>query len=200
MRKNFFSIWLRPFLVVLFVLMGIIALGAIGDRCLLLTGHLDNSLYRLLLPPAVEVPGLLGMSVEFLAAIVGIAITVASILVQLSATRYSSRVIDLFIEDRVNLAVYCLLIVTPLYGVWLAYIGGNLLYPTTHLILFKGLTMFSIMVMMPYFNYLFHFLSPENIVHRIQGSVRLKHLTRAPSPPQLDRLQNNLIGLSLVHI
>ncbi len=42
----------------------------------------------------------LGSLSQVIAAVLGIAITVVSIVVQLAATRYTSRVADLFFRDR----------------------------------------------------------------------------------------------------
>src|SRR5437016_12507377 len=45
----------------------------------------------------------LGNLAQVIAAVLGIAITVVSIVVQLAATRYTSRVADMFFRDRTNL-------------------------------------------------------------------------------------------------
>jgi len=47
----------------------------------------------------------LGSLSQVIAAVLGIAITVVSIVVQLAATRYTSRVADMFFRDRINLGV-----------------------------------------------------------------------------------------------
>jgi uncharacterized membrane protein len=47
----------------------------------------------------------LGSLSQVIAAVLGIAITVVSIVVQLASTRYTSRVADLFFRDRINLGV-----------------------------------------------------------------------------------------------
>ena len=46
-----------------------------------------------------------GSLAQIIAAVLGIAITVVSIVVQLAANRYTSRVTDMFFRDRTNLAV-----------------------------------------------------------------------------------------------
>src|SRR5664279_1661617 len=47
----------------------------------------------------------LGNLAQVIAAVLGIAITVVSIVVQLAATRYTSRVAEMFFRDRTNLVV-----------------------------------------------------------------------------------------------
>lgn len=187
-------IWLAPLTFVAVVFVCLILLGTGVDRLLTVNGVRDNELYRLLLPAHGEVADLIGNANQLLVAIAGIAITVASILVQLSATRYSSRVMDLFIEDRINLSIFTLYIVTPLYGLWMSFLGTALPQPSTHVLFFKLLAGSSLLALLPYFNYLFHFLRPENIIQRIQNSVQFDSLSTLASVSQLEKLRANLIS------
>ncbi len=52
---------------------------------------------------ALTMQNALGSLSQVIAAVLGIAITVVSIVVQLAATRYTSRVADLFFRDKINL-------------------------------------------------------------------------------------------------
>ena len=60
----------------------------------------------------------LGNMAQVVAAILGIVITVVSIVVQLAATRYTSRIADLFFRDRTNLAVLGFFVVACIDAVW----------------------------------------------------------------------------------
>src|ERR1051325_6478413 len=60
----------------------------------------------------------LGNLAQVIAAVLGIAITVVSIVVQLAATRYTSRVADMFFRDRTNLAVLGFFVVARLVAPW----------------------------------------------------------------------------------
>jgi len=51
-------------------------------------------------------------------AVLGIAITVVSIVVQLAATRYTPRIADMFFRDRTNLAIIGFFVVACLNAVW----------------------------------------------------------------------------------
>jgi hypothetical protein len=86
----------------------------------------------------------LGNLAQVIAAVLGIAITVVSIVVQLAATRYTSRVADMFFRDRTNLMVMGFSIVMTI-------------------VVATG----SLLILMPYFAYVFDFLDPERIIARI---------------------------------
>ena len=60
----------------------------------------------------------LGNMAQVVAAILGIVITVVSIVVQLAATRYTSRIADLFFRDRTNLGVLGFFVVACINAVW----------------------------------------------------------------------------------
>ena len=63
--------------------------------------------------------GLAGLS-QVIVAVLGIAITVVSIVVQLAATRYTSRIADLFFRDRTNLAIMGFFVLTCIDAVWVS--------------------------------------------------------------------------------
>src|SRR5262245_5292990 len=58
---------------------------------------------------------------EVIAAILGIVITVASIIVQLAATRYTARVTEMFFRDRTNLIVMAFFVVCAVFSLWVNF-------------------------------------------------------------------------------
>lgn len=107
-----------------------------------------------------------------IAAVFGIVITVVSIIVQLSANRFSG-VTHLFLGDRVNLVVMAYYIVVCIFGVWLSPAVHLAQPPVTALGTMLVLDTLGIALMMPYFGYVFWFLEPMNIVARIRrGALR----------------------------
>src|SRR6185436_900756 len=62
----------------------------------------------------------LGNLAQIIAAVLGIAITVVSIVVQLAATRYTSRVADMFFRDRTNLTIMGFFVVACIDAVWVS--------------------------------------------------------------------------------
>jgi len=60
----------------------------------------------------------LGALAQIIVAVLGIAITVVSIVVQLAATRYTPRIADMFFRDKTNLAIMGFFVVACLNAVW----------------------------------------------------------------------------------
>lgn len=188
------SAWLIPFVFLLLSLLGLIGGGWLLDRIVVDLALTQHPLYTILLPPDPQLTDHISSTIEFLGGLVGIAITVASILVQLSATRYSSRVMELFVEDRLNLFVFGFYLLVPLYGMWISYAVPGIYATPSHVLLFKIGTAASVLVLIPYFNYLFNFLRPESIIARIQSSVQFRHLNSTISAYRIELMRSNLIS------
>ncbi len=109
-------------------------------------------------------------------AVFGIVITVVSIIVQLSSERYTG-VARMFLRDRVNLAVMAYYLVACVCGVALSVTLQEDFVPTYSLSMMLVVTALGLVLMAPYFSYVFWFLEPMNIIERIrrdavQGIVR----------------------------
>ncbi len=108
-----------------------------------------------------------------MAAVFGIVITVVSIIVQLSADRYTG-VTSMFLRDRVNLAVMGYYVIACVCGVWLSVALKHDYVPRVTLLAMIGATTGGFVLMAPYFGYVFWFLEPKNIIARIRKeAVRL---------------------------
>ncbi len=105
-----------------------------------------------------------------IAAIFGIVITVVSIIVQLSAERYAG-VARMFLRDRTNLGVMAYYVVACVCGVWLSVSLQHDYVPRTALLGMLGMTTGGIVLMAPYFGYVFWFLEPMNIINRIRSDA-----------------------------
>jgi len=109
---------------------------------------------------------------ELLAAVLAIAITVVAIVVELAANRYSHRITSLFIREPINIMVMCFFVIATIYSVWIALTLDATVESAT--VLNAGLltsmlmVTTSLVVLLPYFAFVMSFLSPENIVLRIQ--------------------------------
>ena len=100
------------------------------------------------------------------AAILGIVITVVSIVVQLSAARFSG-ITRMFLRDRVNVAVIGFYVIVCVCGIWLSVALKSDYVPRFALITMMLFTTLSVVLMVPYFGYVFSFLEPMNIIRRI---------------------------------
>ncbi len=108
-----------------------------------------------------------------IAAVFGIVITVVSIIVQLSAERYTG-VAAMFLRDRINLSVMAFYVVACVCGVWLSVSLQSDYVPRTALLMMMLATTAGLVLMAPYFGYVFWFLEPNNIISRIrQDAVRV---------------------------
>ena len=123
-------------------------------------------------------PAMAGMT----AAVLGIVITVVSIIVQLSAERYSG-VAQLFLRDRVNVAVMAYFIIACVCGVWLSMAVQRAFVPKAAIIAMLIFTTSGLVVMLPYFAYVFRFLEPQSIIRRISNDAVARVNDAVTAPP-----------------
>lgn len=102
-----------------------------------------------------------------IATVFGIVVTVVSIIVQLSAERYTG-VARMFLRDRVNLGVMGFYLVVCVVGVWTSFALHHDFVPRAALLAMMGMTTIGLVLMAPYFGYVFWFLEPMNIIRRIR--------------------------------
>ncbi len=111
-------------------------------------------------------PALAGLT----AAVLGIVITVVSIIVQLSSERYTG-VAAMFLRDKVNVAVMAYFVVACVTGVWLSMAVQSDFVPQAAILAMLIFTTIGLVVMLPYFVYVFRFLEPQSIVGRIRSQA-----------------------------
>jgi Predicted membrane protein (DUF2254) len=107
------------------------------------------------------------------AAVLGIVITVVSIIVQLSSERYTG-VTRMFLRDRVNIAVMAYFVVACVCGVFLSLSVHQDFVPRAAVLAMIAATAFGLVVMLPYFAYVFRFLEPTNLIARIRQEAAHK--------------------------
>jgi hypothetical protein len=105
-----------------------------------------------------------------IAAIFGLVITVVSIIVQLSADRYTG-VTRMFFRDRLNMGVMAYYLVACVFAVWLSVSLQHDYVPRMVLVTMLGMTTFGLLMMAPYFGYVFWFLEPATIINRIRSDA-----------------------------
>jgi len=105
-----------------------------------------------------------------IAAVFGIVITVVSIIVQLSADRYTG-VARMFMRDRVNLFVMGFYVIACVCGVWLSMSLHHDYVPRSALLGMMVATTLGMVLMGPYFRYVFWFVEPMNIVAKIRSQA-----------------------------
>lgn len=125
------------------------------------------------------IPALYGYG-EVTVGVLGIAITVVAILVELAANRYTPRITELFVRDPVNRAAMAFFVVTSVIVAWTELSLHATPYPRALALGTIGLMTTSQLLLLPYFAYVFDFLSPTRVIERIQraGSNRIVRLSR----------------------
>ena len=101
------------------------------------------------------------------AGVLGIVISVVSIVVQLSAERYAG-VTGMFFRDRTNMAVLAFYVVACVCGVMVSLSIRADFVPRLTLLAMMTTTAVGLVMMAPYFAYVFRFLEPTNIIERIK--------------------------------
>jgi hypothetical protein len=104
------------------------------------------------------------------AGVLGIVISVVSIVVQLSAERYTG-VTAMFFRDRTNKIVLGFYVVTCVIGVWVGLSVRGEYVPRVTVAAMVGATTIALVLMAPYFAHVFRFLEPASIIDRIVTSA-----------------------------
>ncbi len=129
--------------------------------------------------------GFLSGGAQVLGGLLGVAITVSAIVVQLAATRYNHRITWLFLREPFNMIVWSLYLLTVLQCVWVAVsrdTGETARLPGAAVGITLVLVSLCLLLLLPYFVFVFRFLSPLSIIYKIKGSAYrcIKRAQRAP--------------------
>ncbi len=119
-----------------------------------------------------DVGDAIGGVAEVLIAILGLVITVVAIVVQLAAQRYTPKLVELFIADRVNISYFVLMVVASLYSMMVIYSTTSGFLPFWGSLALLGMTTVILSLLIPYFNYVFHFLTPGNFIRIIRHNAK----------------------------
>lgn len=133
----------------------------------------------------------IGSFIELLAANLGIMITVVAIVLQLAAQRYGTRLIDLFLADRINRAYFIFMVVNLLFAIVITFIIKDHFFPFWAIEFLLFFTLLEIALLAPYFLYVFKFLTPTNLLSAIQETNKesIKKATQRQNYPFLSQFQ-----------
>ena len=152
-----------------------VALGVIALAMVAAVGALDAALsprhlsfLQLLTPDPIAAAwtmALLGTSEGVAIAIV---IVVVVLGVQLTADRYSPRIIDIFIRDRMNALVLALFLGSIVFTIWISTEIKPDYVPYYGTFLAIGLAIVDFAILLPYVRYMFQIMRGEAIIDGIQ--------------------------------
>ncbi len=126
-----------------------------------------------------KISDVLGGVSEVTVAVLGIAITVVAIIVELAANRYTPRISEMFIRDPVNVSVMGFFVLTTVFVFWGTMSLHGEHHPTALVFAMMMVMSVSLLAILPYFAYVFDFLTPNQVIYRIQLSS-MNALDRAP--------------------
>lgn len=172
--------------------------GGVSLTLFVLTYLIDNGshtdpvdmLFRLTHPNPAAAANTLANSGEIVAAVLAIALTVVAIVVELASNRYTHRVTELFVNEPINFAIMSLFVVTALQGVWVTMTFDDRSHgwrdhqgfvPYAGIGVTMLLLTACLLILLPYFNFVFAYLNPISIVDRIY-----KHTVKALTAGKLD--------------
>lgn len=117
----------------------------------------------------------LATAAETMLAILGIAITVVAIVVELAANRYNHRISGLFIREPINIAVLSFFVVTTIVCFFAAATlsdpAPQALFPHAGFVLAVFLVTSSLLIVLPYFAFVISFVSPLNMIEKIRQTA-----------------------------
>ncbi|MBI3992568.1 MAG: DUF2254 domain-containing protein [Candidatus Lambdaproteobacteria bacterium] len=180
-RLVLFKLWVYPLAVVT----GIAVLLYVGVRLFdfELTTH-TLSWFEVLFQTKPDYVGdAIGGVSEVLIAILGLVITVVAIVVQLAAQRYTPKLVDLFVTDRANILYFMLMVVASTYSMLVVYSINETFLPFWGVLLLLVLTTLILGLLLPYFQHVFRFLTPENIIRIIRRNANagMQRVLKKPS-------------------
>lgn len=181
--------------------LGFAAIFLIGTTIDLLAAGQKQSLLDVLFGPGQANGDTLLYLAQIVAAILGIALTVVAIVVQLAANRYTAKIVDLFIRDPVNVPTLALFVVNALEAIWVGHIHTPGFVPRVGIAVTMVLTTASLLALVPYFRHVFKFLEPQAVIRRIRNEVieQIDHASELGGPSACARAQFRVVQ-SLDHL
>ncbi|MEZ4252550.1 MAG: DUF2254 family protein [Polyangiales bacterium] len=168
-RRSTWRIWLMPLSILagaaLTVFVFTFWIDAGGDLA---------AFDRLFHPNPESARQAIGNTAEVVSAVLGIAITVVAIVVELASNRYTHRVTELFVGEPVNFAVMGFFVITALQAILVAVVFDHQDLPTdfipyTGILVALAMLAFCLLIVLPYFAFVLEFLNPISIVDRIRA-------------------------------
>ncbi|MDH4226091.1 MAG: DUF2254 domain-containing protein, partial [Deltaproteobacteria bacterium] len=150
---------------VVFVFFGITTVIDLGGF-----GGFYDLMLTLLSIDAQTAQGAVGNLPEVIIGILGLTLTVSAIVVQLAAQRYTPKLVDLFLADKMNIFTIFAMVFSSVYCVWILYAIRSHFVPTWGIIFLMALTTMLLVMLIPYFRYVFQFLTPSNILGAIENN------------------------------
>src|SRR5574341_2543105 len=167
-QSHLFREWVTPMAIILAAVFAVFFVG----RALDLVGSEASLFSQLLESESENIETTVGNIAQALPGVLGLVITVVAIVLQLAAQRYTPKLIDLFVVNRVNITYFLLIMVATIYCIVLAFANKSVVVPYWGSALLLVLTVLILALLVPYFAYVFRFLTPDNIIRIIRRNAK----------------------------
>lgn len=178
-KSNF--TWIRPLLLLLSISVSIFLFNRLVDSILL---YFDIKFLAFLYDGDVaNLTNTMGGLSDVVISILGIEITVIAIIVQLAANKYSERIMEMVLENKVNALVISMYVVAAVNTLLVTNtITGNFI-PYFSISVTMLFIIVSIIIVIPHFSYVFNFLRPEVFLDYVKRRI-LKRLEKINENPE----------------
>ncbi len=171
---NELGIWLVPLSILLGGALAVFVVTVAVDAAH--NGDPAHVLALILEPNPASAQNTLGSAGEVVAAVLAIAITVVAIIVELASNRYTHRITELFVREPINFYVMGFFVITALQGLWVNLIidyepGQGGFVPYVSIGVSMAMLTLCLLILLPYFAFVFSFLNPISIVQRIRDKT-----------------------------
>jgi hypothetical protein len=135
---------------------------------------------------------------EIMTSVLGIEITAVAIIVQLAANKYSSKIMEMIISDRVNFFVVALFVVAGANTILLANTMTADKVPYFSILFTLLMLVFSLTIVIPHFTYVFNFLRPKHFLKEVElESKKLLKSSLSVSDKNLIRQKRNELAYNI---
>ena len=136
---------------------------------------------------------------QSLAATLGMMTAIVLVITQLSANRYTPKIIDNFTHNAANLIIFSLFIVSIVYSMWLAHSIQGDFVPQIGALVAMILMSLCFAVVIPYSLHVFRILNPRNLVAQLRREA-LRAIRRAHRHPSLNTEMRKVVVRRLEQI
>ncbi len=169
LKINTFKSWTKPLFILSCFSFCIFFINKTTDRLLHNAGiDFFSKFYSGDLETISNAIGGLG---EVITALLGIQITAVAIIVQLSANKYSSKLLELFIENKINFLVIGLFVSTAINTILVTNTITDDYIPYFSITVTLILIVSSLLIVIPHFNYVFNFIRPQNFLDYVKNDT-----------------------------
>ncbi|RMH00559.1 MAG: DUF2254 domain-containing protein [Deltaproteobacteria bacterium] len=196
--------WAAPFLAVFGLAVALFALAVLLDLWWPTVAGapptvdaLTDALLRQDLEQARNTLGGLG---EVMAAVLGLALTVSSIIVQLAATRFTPHVTALFFRDRTNFLILGFFVTASVFVLWVNFSLGPAYVSRWGVLGSMVVMTVSLLLLFPYFAYVFDFLDPGRIIGRIMNDGLRAAVPPCSADPDVCRARRRTATRAIDHL